>query len=286
LQQSESWERILLQGVLLEFTPHDSISKITSHYFTACSNSSATTSQGTFGWVIALPDKTRLATGSGPVDRHEPQSFRAEAQGMLSLVCFLGRLLKWTSSTTSLIGILATDNSGLVDQAKEQTKIWYAIRLGCSGSYHCSSGTSPPSGYISTHERTPQDKDTMYALLPFLAQSNCNTDKSAGAYQLLHGSHRPIIPLSPTRPTALDFAGRMKTAIRDAAHSGPLLDRMRMRNSWPAYVPAIINWDTHRLSTMVHQLMRSHLAKLCHGYLPAGKIAHWNNPSFPDSCLL
>ena len=44
----------------------------------------------------ATPDKIRLAYGAGPVDGHDPQSFRAEGQGMLSVVCFLKHLKKWT----------------------------------------------------------------------------------------------------------------------------------------------------------------------------------------------
>jgi hypothetical protein len=36
----------------------------------------------------------------------------------------------------------------------------------------------------------------------------------------------------------------------------------------------------------VHRLRRGHFVKLCHGYLPAGKIAHRNNPNFPDYCPL
>jgi hypothetical protein len=85
---------------------------------------------------------------------------------------------------------------------------------------------------IYQHMKGHQDKDTAYELLLFLAQLNCDANKLAGAYQLSHGSCRPLIPLSPTHPIALNIAGRtiqrhMKTAIRDSAHSGPLLDRMR-----------------------------------------------------------
>jgi hypothetical protein len=107
---SEQWEKELLSNVVLAFSPQDIINKLSDSPFTACSDGSAITRQGTFGWVIALPDKTRLASGSGPVDGHEPQSFRAEAQGMLSVVCFLARLRQWTGSSAVISGILATDN--------------------------------------------------------------------------------------------------------------------------------------------------------------------------------
>jgi hypothetical protein len=216
---------------------------------------------------------------------------------MLSVVCFLGRLLTWTSSSVELSGILATDNSGLVDQAKEQTKIHFPVPNATFQSNWdvveaiVLQVEKSRLQVTYQHVKGQQDKDTAYELLPFLAQLNWDADKVAGAYQLLHGSYRPHIPLSPTRPITLDIAGcriycHMKTAIGDSAHSGPLLDRMRVRNFWPAYVLGIIDWDTHRLSTMVHRLHRSHFVKLCHGYLPAGKIAPPKNPSFPDFCPL
>jgi hypothetical protein len=142
--------------------------------------------------------------------------------------------------------------------------------------------------YVQGH----QDEKTAYELLPFLAQLNVDADTYAGGYQCAYGSHRPIIPLSPTRPIALDLSGRtihrnMKTEIRDPAHAIPLLNRMMKQNNWTPQVINLIHWDAHRLATSVaHHLRKTHFVKLCHGYLPAGKIAHRNNPRFPDSCPL
>jgi hypothetical protein len=61
---------------------------------------------------------------------------------------------------------------------------------------------------------------------------------------------------------------------------------MTLRNSWAPAVPTTIDWEVHRLATSVHRPQRSHFTKLCNGYLPAGKIAHQNNPSYPDWCPL
>jgi hypothetical protein len=113
----------------------------------------------------------------------------------------------------------------------------------------------------------------------------------AGTYQSENGSYRPIIPLSPTRPIALDIAGKAihrhtKSSVWDAAHAGPLLHRILLRIAWALHVLVTIDWDAHRLSTNVHRRHRGYFVKLCHGYLPAGKIAHRNNPSFPDYCPL
>jgi hypothetical protein len=63
---------------------------------------------------LSPADGTRLAYGSGPVDGHDTQSFRAEGQGMLSLVCFLRCLMQWTYSEFPITGRFAADNTGLI----------------------------------------------------------------------------------------------------------------------------------------------------------------------------
>jgi hypothetical protein len=293
----EYWEQVLLHNVVLLFSPEETMQKLESSPFRACSDGSAAKHQGTFGWALALSDRTRIAYGSGNVDGHDPQSFRSEAQGMLSVVRFLFRLRQWTKSEATLSGTLATDNTGLVDRAKAQSAISYSVPNSTFQSdwdvvqaiVNTVSSASLDVAY--THVKGHQDKDTEYDSLPFLAQLNVDADELAGEFQKKFGSHRPVIPLSPTRPIALDLSGHtvhrhLKSLIRDAAHAGPLLERMILRNSWAPEVHTTIDWEVHRLATSVHRLHRSHFTKLCHGYLPAGKIAHRNNPSHPDWCPL
>jgi hypothetical protein len=79
----------------------------------------------------------------------------------------------------------------------------------------------------------------------------------------------------------------MKSEIPDAAHATPFLTRMTKQNEWMPHVINLIHWDAHRLATAgAHRLRKTHFVKLGHGYLPAGKIAYRNNPSYPDSCPL
>jgi hypothetical protein len=136
-----------------------------------------------------------------------------------------------------------------------------------------------------------QDNDTPYAQLPFSAQLNVDADQLAGRFQENYSSYRPLIPLSPTRPVALDITNptincHFKSLIRDASHSGPLISRKIAINGWDISTPNWINWETHHLSTSVHRPNHTHFVKLCHGYLPAGKIVHQNNPSFSHHCPL
>ena len=119
-----------------------------------------------------------------------------------------------------------------------------------------------------------------------------DADKFAGIYRTRFGTHRPIIPLSPTRPIALDIDGKtvhrhLKSTIWEAAHYKPLMQRLKARNGWDDQVPDTIDWEAHRQANNgAHQNRQTHFVKLCHDYLPGGKIAHRNNPSYPDSCPL
>ena len=142
------------------------------------------------------------------------------------------------------------------------------------------------------HVKGHQDREVEYSKLPFLSQLNVDADKYAGIYQTRYGSHRPIILLSPTRPIALDIDGKtgnrhLKATIRESAHYQPLMNRLKVRHGWGDHVPDTIDWEAHRLATNgAHPNRRCHFVKLCHGYLPAGKIAHRNKNSHPDWCPL
>ena len=292
----EAWESQLLQSVQLLKSPEEIMEAIQPDGFSACSDGSAVFRQGTYGWVLSTPSKDRLAFGAGPVDGHDPQSFRAEGQGMLSVVCFLRHLKIWTKTDSPISGILATDNSGLITRVKEQSIIRYPVPNAIF---------QPDWDIVEaivitvetadidptyTHVKGHQDKDKSYDKLPFLAQLNVDADKHAGDYRIAHGQYRPVIPLSPTRPISLDLDGKTihrnyKSAIRDAAHSQPLIQRIVEKNCWLQTTPDLVDWDAHRLATANPQ-RRTHFVKLCHGYLPTGKLVHRYNPKYPDWCPL
>ena len=264
--------------------------------YRACSDGSAVFRQGTYGWVLATEDKTRLAHGAGPVDGHDPQSFRSEGQGMLSVVRLLYHLRQWQSSEIVFSGILATDNTGLIDRVRDQTKIRYPIpNLIFQPDWDVVEAIvrtveSMDMEPVYRHVKGHQDETKAYEELPFLSQLNVDADRHAGAYRTAYGTYRPIIPLSPTRPIALDISGQtihrnFKSAIRDAAHTRPILARLVRRNGWTPDIPDRIDWDAHRLATN-NPLRRTHFVKLCHDMLPTGSLVNRYHPSYPDWCPL
>ena len=56
---------------------------------------------------------------------HDPQSFRAKGQGMLSVTRLLLHLRQWQSSSVVFQGVLVMDNTGLITRVRDQAKITY-----------------------------------------------------------------------------------------------------------------------------------------------------------------
>jgi hypothetical protein len=136
-----------------------------------------------------------------------------------------------------------------------------------------------------------QDKDIPFAQLPLLAQLNVEADKHAGTYRNQFGQYRPDIPLSPTRPVALDIDGKtihrgFKQAIRDAIHAPHLLEAMQVRYDWPDGTLEVIDWEAHRQALQTQPTRRTHFVKLCHNILPTGSIVCNYGQGLPSYCTL
>ena len=83
-----------------------------------------------------------------------------------------------------------------------------------------------------------------------MAQLNVEADKYAGEYQQQFGNYQCLIPLSPTRPVALDIDGKtihrgLKQANRDSIHGTHLLEAMQSRYDWPNGTLEMIDWEAH-----------------------------------------
>jgi hypothetical protein len=271
----EDWEAQLLLDIHLSFGPFILISKLETSPFRACSDGPAVTQEGTYGWALSLDDGTRLAHGAGYVDGHDPRSFRAEGQGMLSVVCFIHRLLQWTCTDSVLEGILATDNTGLIARVTSQSKLRYSIPNATFKSDWDiveSIVQIVRASHIHItleHVRGHQDDTTPTEELDLLVQLNIEADKYAGDFRIRRGEYRPIIPLMPTRSVSLDIDGKtvhrnFKTTIRDAIHGTALLEEMQVRYSWPDGTLELIDWEAHRQSTQAQSHRRTHFVKLCH----------------------
>jgi len=98
----QPWESEIIQETrfptnIYEFV--DQIQNATTVLFT--SDGSAPQFVGSFGWMASLPDKTRIAYNKGPAFGSRTTSYRAEAYGMLSVLCLLLRAFEYTSTELS-----------------------------------------------------------------------------------------------------------------------------------------------------------------------------------------
>ena len=71
--------------------------------------------QGAFGWTLSTANGVRVAQGMGPARGAKVDSYRAEAYGMLAVLCLLNRLAIFTNQNYPWQGILATDSQSLLE---------------------------------------------------------------------------------------------------------------------------------------------------------------------------
>lgn len=115
VSQLSPWEAELLQQVDLSEDPF-TVSDVLSHGIRAVSDGSVwTENQGSYGWMISSDLGDRVARGMGPARGAKVDSYRAEAYGMLTILCFLRRLSEFTTQMEPWRGILATDSQSLLE---------------------------------------------------------------------------------------------------------------------------------------------------------------------------
>ena len=114
---------------------------------------------------------------------------------MLSVLCFICQLLEWTGSTLALTGVLASDNTGLLDRVGEQAKIRYTVP---NRTFQpdfdvveaiVQAMTEANLCMTFEHVKGHQDDSVSYDDLPLLAQMNVEADRYAGTYRTLSLIH-------------------------------------------------------------------------------------------------
>ena len=117
---------------------------------------------------------------------------------MLSIVCLLYQIYCWTNSDFPIMGILATDNSGLITRIGQQRALKYPVPntlfkpdwdvvqaiIQVLGKFPI----DPKFQHVMGH----QDDDQPLQKLSLLATLNVEADAHAGTYRRDHGSHRPL----------------------------------------------------------------------------------------------
>jgi hypothetical protein len=111
---------------------------------------------------------------------------------MFSVVCFLRHILKYTGTTTSITGVLATDNTGLIARVESQTKTKYPVLNSVFKSDWdivkaiVRTIQAAPIHATFEHVKGNQDEDIHVDKLDLLAQLNVEADQHAGEYRSSH----------------------------------------------------------------------------------------------------
>ena len=70
------------------------------------------------------------------------------------------------------------------------------------------------------------------------------------------------------------------------ARTTPLLRaKLKARNDWTDTILDDINWEAHRRALNRNEKQRTTINKFLHGILPTGKVAHRNDPKYPEHCF-
>ncbi len=118
-----------------------------------------------------------------------------------------------------------------------------------------------------------QDDKIPYAQLPLLARLNVDADAMAGSYQDCHGQDRPVALIMPRTRVQLHLLEGTVTSshaatLRHAYCGQPLLEAVRIKNSWSEATVTSINWQAHGSALRKQMPRRIHFVKLVHDILP------------------
>ena len=292
------WEAELLQYMDMAEDPF-TVSDALSHGIRAVSDGSVwTDNQGAFGWIVSSDLGDRLSRGMGPARGAKVDSYRAEAYGMLAILCYLRRLAEFTTNVEPWTGILATDSQSLLETITVpppkgaagdlygQLKELRHLDVKCPEWDLLSSILTELQrwpGVRLQHVRGHQDRTTSYERLSLLAQLNVDADTMANTYQCDYGASRTEVYLTDTAGVHLvtphgSMTKNYEAVMRYQATKPGLAKYIQDRYAWSDRVMKNVNWVAHGTILRKQFKRKSHYTKLVHGILPTGKQVHRRDP--------
>jgi hypothetical protein len=294
----EPWEQELLQHTELATDPRSVCVALESGVLAVSDGSEWSQQQGAFGWSMSTSEGERVATGMGLVRGSKHNSYRSEAYGLLSLLCFLIRLAEFTHLEESWEGHLATDSQSLLDTLfgiKDKRQLLSTLQ----SSQLADLDVMIPEwdililiqermrklpGIDIQHIKGHQDKYKAYEELTLMAQLNVDADSMASLYQREYGHPSKDTLLSTTAGAVLNLTQGTVTAhhaaaMHIAASGPPLLEYVRRKNGWTLEISNKINWEAHSKALAGHRNKSTQCVKLVHDILPTNAYVHRQSPT-------
>ena len=288
------WEAELLQYLEFSHDPFTASHDLMQGIRAVSDGSVWEDNQGAFGWTLSTIDGTRIAQGMGPARGAKVDSYRAEAYGMLAILCLLKHLAIFTHQNVPWDGILATDSQSLLEAITvkpdmiSQHALYSKLKDVTDLEVTCPEWDLLSSILLELrrwpavrlqHVRGHQDRTTDYERLSLLAQLNVDADAMATEFQCEYGASRPVALLTGTAGVHLaspkgTITAHYEAAIRHQATYPSLFKHLRLRNGWSEHTAATINWKAHGTSLRKQLKRKSHYTKLVNGVLPTCRHIH------------
>ena len=289
VQTLQPWERQYLTHVSMRVDPHRICAEGLLTLRAVSDGSVLPNGESSFGWVVSNTNGELLANGMGPVSGSQPNSYRAEACGMLSLLLFLSRIAEFTSTTGQWEGVLATDSESLLNtlHGNEERNGTDTASIDLNGNEVTIDPMAPEwdvlieiqaakrkhPGIRLEYVKGHQDHTKPFASLPLMAQLNVEADQIANKYYTLRQPHHTQVIMSPrTRVHMVGTKGTITSNYEDVIclelGKPNLLKWMGERHKWDADTIEQINWNAH--GKALKQCPKTHhtLIKMVHDILP------------------
>jgi exonuclease III len=290
------WEHDLLQACVMLRPVDEIFHHLRQGTIVTCSDGSAQDKGGTFGFVIATSEGTRLLTGHGLAPGGHPNSFRSEAYGTLACFRCIYQLTKTLTITSTQSLTHHLDNRSVIRRTKR-----------------CMAATTPSPNdnlrpehdiikeIVTTMKMLPfkvtlkwvkghQDTSTSPAQLSLPAQLNCEADRLAGTHPI--PDNLPftwMVPALPNSQCQLVIQGRTITSkMRHRTHEADsiprLMEYLQSKFGWSLRTASQIDWKNYSHIIQKYKDRWTTIVKHVHDISPTGNIAHRNNHHLPHDC--
>lgn len=260
-----------------------------------CSDGSASSTSGTYGYIVSTKQGQRLARGKGVAPGAYPNSFRSEAYGVLSALRFILRLLPSGNQIPNVVLDHLLDNQSVITRTQKTQQAKYV-----TPNQKLQSEQDVIDEIVHTLHTLPikvelkwikghQDSRTNYANLSLPAQLNCDADREAADLELIRQSHPTVVPPLPQTPCQLIIQGKsitskIKRKVHLAAQGPKMLRYLTEKFAWDHTVIDLIDWETFSEIIKQYRDKWNTIVKHIHDISPTGKIAHRNNELLPHEC--
>ena len=214
---------------------------------------------------------------------------------MLSPLCFVERLLKFSNTSIQGKFTIHCDNIGLVDNVNKH--------LPYVGTYYPNDtlagdwdlvheisvkAASLPNAPTIKHIKGHQDKQKKYKDLSLAAQLNVDADRLADMYMQHHHDQHLVAPLLPSHGAQLHLpegtiTNKLKRELVKAKRGPILRKHIREKTGWTEETESFVDWEITG-KVMSHTPHFTTMLKFVFDLLPVGNRVHKYNPKYSPKC--